>query len=93
MNDDQIIKLFFTRDEDAIQQTAYKYGHRLMGLAANIVQNNEDAEESVNDTYLKAGIQFLPQNRNTSLHTWQKSAATSRLASWTGKTPPSGKRR
>ena len=54
MNDDQIIKLFFTRDEDAIRQTAYKYGHRLMGLAANIVQNNEDAEESVNDTYLKA---------------------------------------
>lgn len=54
MNDDQIIKLFFTRNEDAIQQTAYTYGNRLMGLAANIVQNNEDAEESVNDTYLKA---------------------------------------
>ena len=51
MNDNQIIKLFFTRNEDAIQQTAYKYGTRLTGLAANIVRNNE---ECVNDTYLKA---------------------------------------
>lgn len=54
MNDNQIIKLFFTRNEDAIQQTAYKYGTRLTGLAANIVRNNEDAQECVNDTYLKA---------------------------------------
>ena len=54
MNDNQIIKLFFTRNEDAIAQTAYKYGTRLTGLAANIVRNNEDAQECVNDTYLKA---------------------------------------
>lgn len=54
MNDNQIIELFFTRNEDAIQQTAYKYGTRLTGLAANIVRNNEDAQECVNDTYLKA---------------------------------------
>ena len=54
MNDNQIIKLFFTRNEDAIAQTACKYGTRLTGLAANIVRNNEDAQECVNDTYLKA---------------------------------------
>ena len=54
MNDNQIIKLFFTRNEDAIAQTAYKYGTRLMGLSANILRNNEDAQECVNDTYLKA---------------------------------------
>ena len=54
MNDNQIIKLFFTRNEDAIAQTDNKYGSRLLGLAANIVRNNEDAQECVNDTYLKA---------------------------------------
>ena len=54
MNDNQIIKLFFTRNEDAIQQTDYQYGTRLTGLAANIVRNIEDAQECVNDTYLKA---------------------------------------
>lgn len=54
MNDNQIIKLFFTRNEDAIQQTANKYGARLQSMAVNIVQDTQDAEESVNDTYLKA---------------------------------------
>lgn len=54
VNDNQIIELFFTRNEDAIQQTARKYGARLTVLAANIVRNNEDAQECVNDTYLKA---------------------------------------
>lgn len=54
MNDDQIIKLFFTRNEDAIQQTAYKYGTRLQSMAVNIVQDTQDAQECVNDTYLKA---------------------------------------
>lgn len=54
MNDNQIIKLFFTRNEDAIAQTDYKYGTHLAGLAANILRNNEDAQECVNDTYLKA---------------------------------------
>lgn len=53
MNDNQIIKLFFARDEDAIQQTDRKYGTRLTGLAVNIIRNNEDAQECVNDTYLK----------------------------------------
>jgi len=54
LTDEQIIHLFFTRNEDAIQQTAYQYGRRLTMLAANIAGNTEDAEESVNDTYLKA---------------------------------------
>lgn len=54
MNDDQIIKMFFTRNEDAIQQTAYKYGARLQSMAVNIVQDTQDAQECVNDTYLKA---------------------------------------
>ena len=64
MNDNQIIELFFTRNEDAIQQTAYKYGTRLTGLAANILRNNEDAQECVNDTYLKAWDTIPPTNPN-----------------------------
>lgn len=64
MNDNQIIELFFTRNEDAIQQTAYKYGTRLTGLAANILRNNEDAQECVNDTYLKAWDTIPPTKPN-----------------------------
>lgn len=54
MNDNQIIQMFFTRNEDAIEQTADRYGAQLTRLAENIVRNREDAQECVNDTYLKA---------------------------------------
>ena len=54
MNDNQIIQLFFARNEDAIQQTADQYGGQLTRLSENIVQNSEDAQECVNDTYLRA---------------------------------------
>ena len=54
MNDNEIIQLFFTRNEDAIQQTADRYGASLTRLSENILRNREDAQECVNDTYLKA---------------------------------------
>ena len=54
MNDEQIIQLFFTRNEDAIRQTDGRYGAKLIRLSENIVGSREDAQECVNDTYLKA---------------------------------------
>ena len=54
MNDEQIIQLFFTRNEDAIRQTDDRYGAKLTRLSENIVGSREDAQECVNDTYLKA---------------------------------------
>lgn len=54
MNDEQIIQLFFTRDEDALRQTDCRYGALLRRLSENIIRNKEDAQECVNDTYLKA---------------------------------------
>lgn len=53
MEDAQIIALFFARNEDAIQETDAAYGGRLNTLARNILLSHEDAEESVNDTYMK----------------------------------------
>ena len=54
MNDEQIIQLFFTRNEDAIRQTDGRYGAKLTRLSENIVGSREDAQECVNDTYFKA---------------------------------------
>lgn len=54
MNDEQIIQLFFTRNEDAIQQTADQYGASLTRLSENILRNREDAQECVNDSKNKA---------------------------------------
>ena len=64
MEDKQIIELFFARKEDAIQHTADTYGKRLFVLADNIVRNDQDAEESVSDTYMKAWNTIPPQKPN-----------------------------
>lgn len=53
MNDNEIIQLFFTRNEDAIQQTADRYGVSLTRLSENILRNREDAQECVNDSKIK----------------------------------------
>lgn len=61
MEDSRIIALFFARNEDAIKHTDATYGRRLFALADNIVRNDQDAEESVNDTYLRAWDTIPPQ--------------------------------
>lgn len=52
MNDLSIIELYFVRDEEAIKQTDIKYGKLCHSVAYNILNNNEDSEECVNDTYI-----------------------------------------
>ena len=60
MEDSKIIDLFWARDEDAIGQTDAAYGRRLHVLANRILNSQEDAEESVSDTYMKAW-EIIPQ--------------------------------
>ena len=52
MKDDQIVNLYWDRNEDAIHQTQMKYGAYLTKVANNILAAYEDSEECVNDTYL-----------------------------------------
>lgn len=54
MEDQEIIELFFARNEEAIRRTDAVYGGRLFCLADHILQSDRDAEESVSDTYWKA---------------------------------------
>lgn len=60
MEDTQIIDLFFSRDQQAIQQTEIKYGRLCYHIAWNILSSREDAEESVSDTYMKAWENIPP---------------------------------
>ena len=53
MEDSYIIRLYFDRNEEAIGATATKYGNYCTAIAKNILGTAEDAEECVNDTYLK----------------------------------------
>lgn len=52
MEDQKIVKLLWQRAENAIEALAKKFGKRLMSIAMNILGTYQDAEESVNDTYL-----------------------------------------
>ena len=61
MEDNQIIDLYFARSEQAIQETDTKYGGYCYSIAYNILINQEDAEESVSDTYLCAWNAMPPR--------------------------------
>ena len=54
MDDDRIIGLYIARDEAAIDQTALKYGARLLEIASGITEDRQTAEACENDTYLEA---------------------------------------
>ncbi|MBR1810398.1 MAG: sigma-70 family RNA polymerase sigma factor [Clostridia bacterium] len=64
MNDTEIVELFWARSEDAIRQTDAKYGKLCRRLADNLLHNAADAEECVNDAYLRVW-NLIPEERPT----------------------------
>ena len=64
MDDQAILDLYFARSETAISETAAKYGPYCYSIAWNILNNKEDAEESVSDTYLSAWNAIPPRRPN-----------------------------
>ena len=78
MDDTQIIDLYWDRDQGAITATAGKYGSFLHALSWNILRSHHDAEECVNDTYLRAWLGRI--TRNLSLDRWKAGRTQSRGA-------------
>ena len=74
MDDKQIVDLYWKRYEAAISETEHKYGKYCRYIAFNILVSDEDSEECVNDTYLRAwnprafSTHFLIQNRIPGLY-------------------------
>lgn len=62
MEDRQIVALYWDRSEQAIAETADKYGSYLTAIACRILNDREDARECVNDTY-QAAWDSIPPNR------------------------------
>lgn len=60
MEDEQIVSLYWDRDETAIRETETKYDRYLTKIAYNILADLEDSRESVNDTYLAAWDSMPP---------------------------------
>ena len=90
MEDAEIIDLYWRRDQLAIDETHGKYGGFLTGIAWNILRSHGDAEECVNDTWLRAWNAMPPQRpgilsaffgkltRNLSLDRWRYNRAAKR---------------
>ena len=90
MEDAQIIALYFDRNQQAIAETSAKYGASLYRLAHRLLRSPGDAEECVNDTYLRAWNAIPPTRpgvfrvwlgqitRNLSLDRWKSRRAEKR---------------
>jgi RNA polymerase sigma-70 factor (ECF subfamily) len=61
MTDDEIINLYWDRDQAAVQQTINQYGNYCYSIAYNILYSREDSEECTNDTWLRAWNAIPPQ--------------------------------
>lgn len=60
MKDNEIIALYWNRDEAAITATADTYGSYCHSIAYRILSNHQDAEECTNDTWLNAWNSIPP---------------------------------
>lgn len=69
MEDREIIALFHRRDERAIRESDRKYGSRLRGMARCMLHSGDDAEECVNDTWMR-GWRRMPPDRPRSLEAY-----------------------
>ena len=95
IEDEKIIKLFFERSEQAIQELDKKYGKICQKISYNIVNNKQDAEECVNDSYLGAWNTIPPAEpdplityvckivRNISLKSYYRNKAAKRSSHYT----------
>lgn len=90
MDDNCIVDLYWQRSENAISETSAKYGRYCHSIAYNILANEQDAEESVNDTYLDAW-NTMPPHRPSFLSTFLgKLTRRISIDKWRGRT--AGKR-
>ena len=69
MEDAGIIELFWERSERAIAELSEKYGAFCFAVAMNVLSDAEDAEECVNDTWLRAW-NAIPPERPRHLRAW-----------------------
>ena len=92
MEDQMIIDLYWARSEQAIAASEEKYGPYCRSIAQGILARREDAEECVNDTWLRAWNAMPPERpgalrawlgritRNLSLDRWKAGRTQSRGA-------------
>ena len=93
LTDEEIINLYFSRNESAIDETDQKYGNYLFTIGYNILNDKWDSEECVNDTYFRTWNRIPPERpgilaaflskimRDTSIDRYRKNSASKRMSS------------
>ena len=94
MEDHKIIDLYWARSQQAIVESDQKYGPYCRAIALGILAMREDAEECVNDTWLRAWNAMPPQRpsvlsaffgkltRNLSLDRWRRERPSGAAVRW-----------
>lgn len=90
MRDTEILDLYWERNEQAISETQHSYGNYCHSIAFHILRDREDADECVNDTWLRAWYAIPPKRpdrlalflgtitRNLSFDKWKRKNAIKR---------------
>ncbi|MBQ7384082.1 MAG: sigma-70 family RNA polymerase sigma factor [Clostridia bacterium] len=93
LTDEEIVELYWQRQERAIKETDRKYGNYLHTIAYNIIHDNLDCEECLNDTYMGTWERIPPARpnmfraflsnimRNIALDRFRKNRASRRIPS------------
>lgn len=91
LEDEEIISLYWERNEQAISATDRKYGKYLYTIAYNLVRDSLDCEECLNDTYLATWNRIPPTRptvfqvflskimRNIAIDRFRKNTAAKRI--------------
>lgn len=64
MDDEQIVGLYWDRDEKAIEETDFKYKTYLFTIAYHMLRSDSLSDECLNDTYLGAWNAMPPSKPN-----------------------------
>ena len=64
MTDVEIVNLYWNKEQSAIIQTAKRYGNYCYSIANSILNNHEDSEECLNDTWYRAWEAIPPKRPN-----------------------------
>ena len=68
MDDNMIVELYLMRDENALKESAKKYGNRLRSISYTVTGDMQSAEECENDTYLEAWNSIPPHEPRNYLY-------------------------
>lgn len=64
MEDEKIVELLYVHENNSLEEVANKYGSMIYNISNRILNDEQDAQECVNDTYMKIWNTIPPYKPN-----------------------------